>query len=190
MKNLPPFTLCNYKSEAEKIFKCISVNGMGLLDFIEATISNETNAKKIRASFSECKTSLVNNEEFFHQRMLCEVIKCENIMDTFWPYFTIGYNHIIRPIISSEFPLKECDVLGWYISSYDHTLKTPLDSKLSIATIYRFPFKITSKYIINAGYDNGIVYHDDRSHPNYREEFIINISYKNFLATIQLDDNH
>lgn len=187
MKNIPPFTICKNKHEAENVLDSVYVNDVSLLDFIEATISNETNAKKLHTSFNIEKTILINNEELILQSLLCSAIECGNITETFWPDLSFFYNHILQPKIWSEVPLKECDILGWTVSHYNHILKTPLNTKLSIATIYKFPFEFARSYIINTHYDIGKVYHDDRGHPDYHEEFIVNISHKNYLATIQLE---
>ena len=139
----------NSRTEINKLLKGVTIDELDIIDFIESIQSKEAEARKLHATFKEDENGnqyVLNG--YYCPEMKRELLDRKHILDNF-PPIPFSWDHEIFENPFSEKPFRESDIFGWAINSYNHKFKTVSNSRFSIGTIYKFPYKLTDHFVVS-----------------------------------------
>lgn len=176
----------NSRAEIDKLFRGVTIDDINLVDFIESMLSKDAEARKLHATF---KTDESGNQYvlngYYCPDMSCELLDSKHLLDSFIPLH-FNLTHVVFANPFSDNPLVESDILGWVIDSYYHKLKTLSNSRLSIGTIYKFPYKLTDKYVVSIWNDIGMLCVNYWNDIDQLNDLVIHVSHDNYYAVIHI----
>lgn len=175
------------RTEIDKLFRGVTIDDINLVDFIESMLSKDAEARKLHATFEtdESGNQYVLNG-YYCPVMSYKLLDSKHSPDSFIPLH-FNRKHVVIANPFSENPLIESDILGWVIESYYHKLKTLSNSRLSIGTIYKFPYKLTDKYVVSIWNEIGMLCVNDWGDDiDQLDDIVIHISHDNYYAIIHI----
>lgn len=174
-------SICNNKREAVEILEGFFANNINLIDFVEEAVINKGKSRKLLANFVLNRDKQNSTDGLYHHKMIFS--EADNDPLPFLPLSSCAHSGL-QP--RSESPLTNCEVDGWFFTEPNCKLTTPNNTRFSQAIVIKFPYELTSKYIISFENEVSLIANDYTGKANPYEELVINITHENLHARFYL----